>query len=140
MPQSEPEGLGGWLIAWAVWLGLCVLGLALFGAIVVAGIVEAINSADADEIGLVVFALPIVVFTLVALGIVVLLLFFRRSRRTRLAGCLWLTAVALPLLVVEILWARNIAIMLLVAVPLVVSIAGLVYFARSRRVLNTFRG
>jgi hypothetical protein len=140
VPQSEPEGLGGWLIAWAAWLGLCVLVLALFGVIVVARIVEAIGSGDVGEIGLIPFALLILLFALVALGVVVLMLFFRRSRRTRLACCCWLTAVALPLLALEILTARINVVTLLIAIPLLICVSGLVYFARSRRVLNTFRG
>jgi hypothetical protein len=142
-PRAEPTGLGGWLIVWPPALLLLALGLGWIAVLGVARLISVLSAAShMVRVGLAV--LPVAMAALAALSVVVLWLHFRRSRRARLAYCLWLLALGgLP-------WAADGTrltymsgdVMLmpwwLLYPPLVVTAVGLGYFLLSRRVRNTF--
>lgn len=141
--DAAPKGVGGWLLAWLAWLVVSAIGLGGYG--VMTGI-RLLNLMVSDESMIVQDGLVILPPALLALGIaslVVLLLFVRRSRHTRVAYCLWLVPMALlPIyadgLRLTAITYDTISLGPLVAIPIAISIAGVVYFLRSRRVRNTF--
>ena len=140
-PRPPPQGLGGWLIVWPVVLLLFAALLGLLGG---AGLIELFKVLDRDpsilHYGLVV--LPVALAILAVLALVLLWPHFRRSKRARLANCLWLLALAglailgddAPLTDANFMrlpwWA--------VALPIVLCVVGVAYFTLSRRARNTF--
>ena len=142
-PGPELKGLGGWLIAWMAWLVVAAIGLGGYG--VMAGM-RLLDLLFSDESMIINNGLIILPPALLALGIatlVVLLLVVRRSRYVRVAYCLWLVPMALlPIyadgLSLTAVDGDVIELGLLIAIPIAISIAGVVYFLRSRRVRNTF--
>jgi hypothetical protein len=143
-PRGEPQGLGGWLIAWAAWAGL-VSAVFLLG-----GVGMALRAFDLDgaprRVGDVHIQpvdtadMKVEAFVLIAvaiLGIAVFWLHLTRSKRARLAYCAWLLAVAAyPLF--KVLQQGLDSMMLPLLVICVGSVVGVAYFLRSRRVRNTF--
>jgi hypothetical protein len=143
-PGAGPNGLGGWLIAWTLWLGLSIVGLGLFGVALCSRLLDILFSDESVIIREGIVVLPFLLLAVAALGIVVLWLHVRRSRRARFAYPLWLTAVAcLPLyadgLRLTAITYDIVRLQLwLIALPLVLCVGGWVYFMRSRRAHNTF--
>ena len=142
-PGEEPKGVGGWLAAWLAWLILSALGLMGYG--VTSGI-RLLDLLFSDESMIVQGGLIVLPPLLLGLGIatfVVLLLFVRRSHYTRWAYCLWLVPMALlPIfadgLSLTAIDGDTIELGPLIAIPISISIGGVAYFLRSRRVRNTF--
>ena len=142
-PGPEPKGIDRWLAGWLAWLVVSAIGLGGYG--VMTGI-RLLNLVFSDESmivlpGLVI--LPPVLLALAIVTLVVLLLFVRRSRYARVAYCLWLVPMAaLPFfangLELTAIVNDHISLGPLVAIPIAISIAGIVYFVCSRRARNTF--
>lgn len=142
--RNEPQGLGGWLIAWAMWAGL------VSAVLLLSGVGMALRAFDLDgaprRVGDVHIQpvdtadMKVEAFVLIAvaiLGIAVFWLHITRSKRARPAYCVWLLAVAAyPLF--KVLQHGLTSMMAPLVVIFVGCIAGVVYFLRSRRVRNTF--
>ena len=140
-PLDDPKGLGGWLVVWVAWLFVTVGFLGLSGFVLTTfgtgllSIDDEISFSRSTHVSFGLLGAGALVAT--ALGVLVLVLHFRQSRRARLAHCLWL--VALGLFQIHVLFSplgtrAPVPPLLIMAA----SIAGLVYFLRSRRVRNTF--
>lgn len=129
-PRVEIEGLGGWLIAWGVWLALYTLILAMSGMYMLWQSLHGVS-----PLSLLVLAL---LLAATALGAVVLRYFVQRSRRTRAAYSLWLIVAVMVPAGGQLLWQRYNVMTALLVIAIIAAIAGLAYFARSRRVRTTF--
>jgi hypothetical protein len=143
VPGDAPKGLGGWLLAPLAWLVVSATGLIGCGLMTGSQLLDLLFSDESTIIEPGLFILPPLLLALGIVTLVVLLLFVRRSSVTRLAYCLWLVPMAaLPVyadgLRLTAIDDDTIELGLLVAIPIAISIAGVVYFLRSRRVRNTF--
>lgn len=143
LPGEGPKGLGGWLLAPLAWLVVSAIGLIGCGVMTGIQLLDLFFSDESTIIEPGLFILPPLLLALGIVTLVVLLLFVRRSSVTRLAYCLWLLPMAaLPVyadgLRLTAIDDDTIEPGLLIAIPIAISIAGVVYFLRSRRVRNTF--
>ncbi|MGE0422404.1 MAG: DUF2569 family protein [Reyranellaceae bacterium] len=140
-PRPPPQGLGGWLIVWPLVLLVFAALLGLLGG---AGLIELFKVLERDpgilHYGLVV--LPVALAILAVLALALLWPHFRRSKRARLANCLWLLALAALAILADDAPLTDASYMRLpwwaVALPIVVCVVGGTYFMLSRRARNTF--
>jgi len=142
-PRAPPQGLGGWLIVWPPLLLLLALGIGYISVLGVARLVSVL-AEDMSYVQPGLIVMPLAMAALAALSAIVLWLHFSRSRRARIAYCLWLIALAgLPFAAdgTRLTAMDNDYLLMpwwLVFPPLGLAVIGLAYFLFSRRVRNTF--